>query len=372
MLVRTLSVSLLLLFSAIAQGRDRKTAVAGSSNHRELPEVMISANKRNLLHILAYVREYSTLTNYSDTVFMFREKMVDYMLPPDSKFRYRGWRTPRLISSRSYYRFTDHNGLDSVSDRCNHHFSWSDWIGIPPTSPVPDALLPDGSSNETVMGRYEATETWFRDNDHVQLSVNVLADTTARKWAPGISNFFSDDIDFGRFILRFDYRNVLGNILQPLDLNAYSFEIQTKGRGHNMFMFHRNGQSFDVSTTAEVYILDKEFLSTKDAKKWEHIASSGLPVDIYEPASAPDLDPDIAMLVERVNHIDHDSIRLGLPTDKHIGHRPIVKRNAGQQILQRLKSMFGLDYVNANRKWNRQWKDFRKERMRRNDNSRDN
>lgn len=39
-----------------------------------LPEVVIESRQHKLLHLLAYVREYSTLTTYTDTVFLFREK----------------------------------------------------------------------------------------------------------------------------------------------------------------------------------------------------------------------------------------------------------------------------------------------------------
>ncbi|MDE6097647.1 MAG: carboxypeptidase-like regulatory domain-containing protein, partial [Muribaculaceae bacterium] len=52
-----------------------------SENISELPEVVVESRRRRVLHVLAYVREYSTLTTYTDSVFLFREKMVDYMLP---------------------------------------------------------------------------------------------------------------------------------------------------------------------------------------------------------------------------------------------------------------------------------------------------
>lgn len=73
----------------------------------ELPEVVVDSRKHKLLHVLAYVREYSTLSTYYDTVFLFREKMVDYMLPPATRVKFGGWSAPRTLTSRSYYRFTN-------------------------------------------------------------------------------------------------------------------------------------------------------------------------------------------------------------------------------------------------------------------------
>ena len=107
-----------------------KDTIFLSDKVSELPEVVVKSDRQRLLHILAYVREYSTLATYTDTIFLFREKMVDYMLPSDNKIKFKGWSYPRVLTSKSYYRFTNNNGLDSVSDVDQHHFSWSDWIGI--------------------------------------------------------------------------------------------------------------------------------------------------------------------------------------------------------------------------------------------------
>ncbi|WP_301059036.1 hypothetical protein, partial [uncultured Muribaculum sp.] len=73
----------------------------------ELPEVVIESRSHKVMHILAYVREYSTLTTYTDTVFLFREKMVDYMLTPDKKSKFKGWSSPRIMACKSYYRFSN-------------------------------------------------------------------------------------------------------------------------------------------------------------------------------------------------------------------------------------------------------------------------
>lgn len=99
-------------------------------NSTELSEVIVESPGRKVLHILAYVREYFVLTTYTDTVFLFREKMADYMIPSDDKGSFLGWSNPRVLSLKSYYRFTNSDGLDSVSDHCSHHFSWADWVGI--------------------------------------------------------------------------------------------------------------------------------------------------------------------------------------------------------------------------------------------------
>ncbi len=90
----------------------------------DLFEIVVEPEKKQVLHMLAYQREYSTLSTYTDTVTLFREKWVDYMIPSPSVKRFDGWLTPRMLTTGSYYHFRNANGLDSVSDRFNQHFSW--------------------------------------------------------------------------------------------------------------------------------------------------------------------------------------------------------------------------------------------------------
>lgn len=338
-------------------------------NVAELPEVVVDAKQRKMLHILAYAREYSTLSGYTDTVTMFREKMVDFMLPADAKTRFRGWRYPRVLKSRSYYRFTDAYGLDSVSDRCNNHFTWSDWIGIFPTMEIPARLVRLQSGTDTIYGRYSPAEIWRKGDDRVSLDVNVLADTASRRWVPNISLFFKNgDTDFEQFHLRMNYGNVTGGELTPLDLTGYSFNIESRGRGHGMFMFNRHDEPFFVTTYTEVYILDKEFITVKEAKKWGDRKFNTDAVEIFEPLDAPGLQPSTLALIERVNSIDADRVRLSLEPDRRLIGRNINKNNFsfGNRFLSMLKDLTGISSYKSRKNADRNWNQFRDSRRKRN------
>ena len=331
----------------------------------ELPEVVVESKNHRLLHTLAYVREYSTLTTYSDTVFLFREKMVDYMLPTTPDIKYKGWREPRVLKSKSYYRFTDSQGLDSVSDQCNHHFSWADWVGIVPTAAITEKLVSNRVGTDTIYGKYSPTEMWRRNDDRLTLDVDVLADTTSRKWVPNLSLFFKDNIEFERFRVRFHYDNVVGDSIAPIDLAGYSFNIESNGRGRGMFRFARKDEQFFVSTYAEVYIIDKEYITIKEAKKWERGKWDSDEMAIYEPQEAPELQPAIVALVDRVNNIDYTQARLSITPDQRLASRK-VERNLGQKVLDRIKGILGISSIIGRHKQKKQWKEFRHEQLRRN------
>lgn len=350
---------------------EKSIPVAGSDtvfmaeNILELSEVVVEAKKHIYLHVIAYVREYSSLSTYTDTVFLFREKMVDFMLPKDDGAKFRGWHTPRVLNSKSYYRFTDLSGLDSVSDRCSHHFSWADWVGIAPVAPLPIHLMSADNATDTVRGKYSPTEIWNKSPERVSLDVNVLADTASRRWVPGLAHFFRDDVDFEQLRLRYVYDNVGSDRIEPIDLSGYSFTVESNGRGRDMFLFNRKDQPFFVSTYAETYIIDKEYITAKEAKKWGKLSRGNAEITIFEPDNVPELHPSVQLLVDRVNSLDNDILRLDMTPDKRLAGRKVEKVGIGKQIAKRLLGMFGLDYAIGNKKREKKWKEFREERKKR-------
>lgn len=348
-----------------------KDTIFLSEKVSELPEVIVKSSRQRLLHILAYVREYSTLATYTDTIFLFREKMVDYMLPSYNKIKFKGWTYPRVLTCKSYYRFTNYNGLDSVSDVGQHHFSWSDWIGMPPEVSIPLRIRNSQISADTLCGKYSPTEIWHKSND--QIRVDVLADTVSRKWVPSLANFFRRGLDYEKFKVTFNYDNVMGDSISKLDLEGYSFSIESKGRGREMFRFNKIDEPFFVSTNADVYILDKEYITVKEAKEWDKRDFDVDEIGIYEPLEAPALSLSTLNLIERVNLLDKDKIRLDFLPDHRLMGSNSGRRNfrIGRRALFLLKQVTGITLYKSHKNFNNNWNSFRKKQIRRNKQSAD-
>ncbi|MDE6533931.1 MAG: hypothetical protein K2M27_10440 [Muribaculaceae bacterium] len=347
---------------------ERTDTIFLSENVSELPEVIVESRRNRVLHILAYVREHSTLTTYTDTVFLFREKMVDYMFSTDGETKFKGWSTPRILTCKSYYRFTDENGLDSVSDASHYHFSWSDWIGLEPKVSLPNKLRNTKIATDTLHGKYSPTEIWDRIDDRLKIEIDVLSDTASRKWVPNLSGFFRSNLEFDKFKVKYNYNNIVGDTVTVLDLTGYSFDIESRGRGHGMFRFNKLNEPFYVSTTAEVYILDQEFISVKEARKWDKRDFDIDEIGIYEPMEAPGLSHSILSLIDRVNRIDKDSVRLDYQPD----HRMISNNNGrnnfkvGQRALFLLKQVIGVTLYKSRKNFNNNWESFRKGQLKKN------
>lgn len=329
----------------------------------QLSEIVVESRRHKVLHMLAYVREYSTMTTYTDTVFLFREKMVDYMLTPDGSVKFAGWSTPRVLTGRSYYRFTDDCGLDSVSDTGSYHFSWSDWVGVAPAVRLPLSLTAVEWGADTLQGRYSPVEIWSKRGDSLSVEINVLADRTGRRWIPSFASFFREDLEFQDFRLRFCYNIVEGcDSVSPLELSGYYYNVESDGRGRYMFGFNRIDEPFFVNTEAEVYILDKEFITVKEARKWRDYRFDTADIGIYRPVGLPELQPSIIALIDRVNNIDKGYVRLGQAPDERLMGRFDGRRNfrVGRRALFMLKQLTGIMRYKHHKNINRRWNDLKK------------
>lgn len=307
----------------------------------DLPEVLVESRKNSVLHILAYLREYSTMTTYSDTVFMFREKLVDYMLPVGRKSKFHGWTKPRMLTSKSYYRFSNHNGLDSISDECRFHFSWSDWMGLVPNMPLPQRLQNSDVGTDTIHGKFRPAEIWKKDNDKVRIDVDVREDTLSRRWAPAFDGFFRSNFEFDKFRIGYNYDNVISDNAFASNLTSYSYSLESVGRGRNMFRFNQPDEPFYVSTDAEIYVLGKEYVTEKEAKRWDERKYDLDDLDVNMPDYVPEVSPSTQALIARVEQLDKGQIRLGKDPDKSLAGKFISfkKTSLGRRIL----SLFGIN-----------------------------
>lgn len=320
------------LIPALAISAPAIAIVAGSNAPLEpipieLPEVKVSTKHRPILHLTGYVRELSTMTSSSDTLTLYREKWVDFMIPTGKEKRFQGWTDPRLLKTKSYYKWTDASGRDSVSDRANHHFSWSDWVSLPRSAAFPAILAGNRLGTDTVMGKYSPTEIWRKDSAGVNVTVNVLADSTRRKWTPRLAGPLWRDTEFERLVMDYRFSDTDTFSVRPQNLDRISCSIESMGRGHDMFRFkHYEDPILYVTTYFDLTITDREYLTVKDARRKEKDARLAIEdaMLIFESERVP-RDSIITDLIARVNAIDHDARRLGMDIDTRVGngHMPL-------------------------------------------------
>lgn len=305
-----------------------------ADNIHELPAVTVYPLKKYAIHMLGYVREYATLSSYVDTIVLFREKKVDFLIPSAKAKNITGWYRPRLLASRSYYRFKNIHGLDSVSDSFRGHFSWSDWIELPPTARLSSALSEVESGIDSLSAHNNIiSQIWTKQQDNVNVHVNILAGNNNRSWVAPIARAFMDDLDFSSMTLDCRYEDITGEILTPDLLSYYTLNLSSAGRGDALtHAFKTLGQVY-IDSKVELYITDRTILSEKQARKL--IKQEVEDKSIIPPSDAGTLSPEVQSLVARVNGIDKDYLRRNIIPDSRLaGIEDLFKtrRNTWQKL----------------------------------------
>ncbi len=116
--------------------------------------------------------------------------------------------------------------------------------------------------------------------------------------------------------------------------------------------------------------MDKEYITIKEAKKWDKRKFSVGEFEIYEPMDAPELTPSVYALVERVENINKERIRLMQTPDQRLVSRNVGNRNfkIGYRALSMLKQLVGISQIKSRRNRTKQWDEFKKEQIHKNNN----
>lgn len=332
-------------YEDLTVGRMEDSVIGMARRILDLPEVTVNTRRRPILHLTGYVRELSSMSTYMDTVRLYREKWVDFMIPTGKEKHFKGWLSPRLLSSKSYYRFTDCQGNDSVSDRSTHHFSWSDWISLPRRQNLPLRVKGMAAGRDTLMGKYSPVEIWQRDSDRVEVEVNILADRMKGKWMPRLESPMWSDMEFERLVMGYAYSDVDTFAVKTENIDRMMCYIESTGRGHRMFRFNRDEEEIYVCTYMDLTIVDREYITVKEAKRKEkdHLGSLEEARMVFQSETLP-RDSLINDLIARVNSIDHDGRRLSTELDMRVGNgrMPTPPGTKKQNLLRSAKRLFGI------------------------------
>lgn len=280
----------------------------------ELPEVSVATDDNTVLYMKGVVREYSTFSAYSDTIFMFREKEVDFMIPSSRAKRVKGWNNPRILKCDSYYRFSNGEGKDSVSNYYRQNFSWGDWISLRRNVAIPIALQDSEQIVDTVKSKSGKTSAiWRRSGDNIRAEINVLADTANYVWISRLASFHRNQnstLDFTNFRLTYNYIDAGGGSLWADNIASIGIDIESYGRGRELFRIAHKDVPYYINTHAEVYILDREYITEKQAKIISKKIENAEFVlnDLYD--AIPLVSPDISNLIARVEGINHTETRV--------------------------------------------------------------
>lgn len=265
-----------------------------------LPELVVGDEKHNVLHLTAYLREYTTMTTDKRCVTLFSEKIVDYMLPKEKVKKLNGWTSPRILAEKKYYRFTNPDGLDSVGSKCDMDFSWEQLANISHTFKIPDEIKATDHATHTVAGKYSPVKVWRRNGSKYEMEYDPLGDEKNHTVSPFFFKLLGCTMDFNRLESKYTFSDVEGGEIKPDDVKTLSFNFDVLGRGKLIKKVFESEQSVPMSAYYEVFVIDREYLTADDARECAANPPSPKSITIAAPEGIPALSPETQAIIDRV------------------------------------------------------------------------
>lgn len=270
----------------------------------ELPEIVIIPGARPLLHLIGYMREVTSVMSSSDSVTLFKESVVDFLVPVE-KSKIKGWNKARELASRTYVRMTNSSGLDSVSTGHEYEYMlWGNSHGlIPSVTKVPESIKGADVACDTVMGKYYPKIVWWKNGDVTRWYGDALANEKNHVTSPWALKLLGLTTDFTEISKNYVFNTPDGDFISPTDLKQVSMTIDMLAKGKLFKNTFDSSSPVNVRTYVELYLTDREFLSEEEGKAIKKEIPSFQSSDILDPTNANPLHPAIRRTVERVNSL---------------------------------------------------------------------
>lgn len=268
----------------------------------ELPEIEFSPMSRPLLHLTGYMREVASVLGSSDSVTMFRESIVDFLVPVE-KSKVKGWAKARELASKTYVRMTDSSGIDSVSSE--HELEYMLWGKIHKLIPDP-IKIPESIKNghgvvsDTVMGKYSPKIIWHRSGNVMRWYRDALANKKGHVSTPWALKLLGLTTDITDMSLNYVFASEDANQVTPADISQMSMSINMSVKGKLFKTAFKSSTPVNVRTYVEVYLTGREFLSDEEGKVLKSNPLSVGTSEIVAPPNVPALHVGIKEIVERV------------------------------------------------------------------------
>lgn len=268
----------------------------------ELPEIVISPGARPLLHLTGYMREITSVLGSSDSVTIFKESVVDFLVPVE-KTKIKGWNKARELASKTYVRMSNSSGLDSVST--SHEYEFMLWGNrkslIPSAAKIPEKFKVAEVAYDTIMGKYYPKIIWWKNGDVTRWYGDALANEKNHLTSPWALKLFGLTTDVTEISENYVFDTPDGDFIRPTDLRQVSVTIDMLAKGKLFKKTFDSSSPVNVRTYMELYLTDREFLSEEDGKSLKKEIPTIESSDILAPTNANPLHPAIIRTVERIN-----------------------------------------------------------------------
>lgn len=266
----------------------------------ELEEVVIIPVERNIMKQTFYVREYFSMNSKTDTITTFSEHMAVRYVPTKKGTKFKGNSSFQILNSNNFNRLKIGN-VDSIMSGADiKTISFLDIIEIndkPLSAPASFKTSDNSPKIHEKPGKYAPVEIMKQKGRTFTYTEDALADKKDHKWAPLPFKVIGFGVELNQFFFTHAYRVNKEGVYLPQDLTEASFVMEAEGRGKYFRKMLKSEEPITIRTMVEVFVVDRDYLSTEEAKE----ESKNLPknVQFVIPETVPPLNAATKRLVER-------------------------------------------------------------------------
>ena len=267
----------------------------------DMEELVVVPVKRNILKQTFYVREFFNISNATDTVTYFVERMA-YRFVPASKGERSGiGNSVHTLSSRCYSRYKDAS-TDSVAQ--------DEESKLPPMLILlehssKDIVVPESFKTQTDTTRvYEkkgksGMSLVQKQNNQVFISTeDMLAGEKDHMYSPWPLKLLGMTMEINQLYAIKVFRANEESTYMQKDLMETSFVMEAVGRGKYLRNILNSDEPVSIRSVIEFYVVDSEYFSLKEAKDEKKRKVSK--VDFVIPSNAQPLDVATQRMVNRI------------------------------------------------------------------------
>lgn len=268
----------------------------------ELDEVVVIPVERNILKQIFYVREYFSMITSTDTVTFFIEHMADRFIPTAKGTKFKKNASLRILTSRNYalFKFGEKDSVMAGAELTLPSFlSIIDLNNEPLTAPKSFQTAGNAPQYYEEKGKSGAAQIMKQNSQIFTFIEDALALKKGHTWSPWPFKLLGYTTQINQLYFTHAYRRNDKGIYLPKDLTEASFVIDALGRGKHIRKAFDSDEPVAIKTMIELYIIDRDFLSTEEAN--EEYENKPATTQFIIPATVPALNKATQELIKRAN-----------------------------------------------------------------------
>lgn len=261
----------------------------------ELPDLEVSSADRNVVRLVFFVRQYTSLTGDTKQITQVSESMVDFFIPIRKAKKIDGTAELRVLFQRSASHTVWADGRDSLQCPATEDLSFLNSLVTIDSAQVPEpqsfALIShDSIACDTMWSKHIYPHQIFRRTPvGYFVTVDALAKQKNHRFSPWYFKLLGLTVDINELMATYVFAPTTRTLHRRDELTSMSHSLQIDCRGKWFKRAMDSDAPVDMRSWAEFYLVDRTYLPDTEARELMRDKEAEYPLTI--PADVPPLAP---------------------------------------------------------------------------------